>query len=44
MDTYKCDIYGFVYNESNETIKFKDLPEDWVCPICGVNKGSFSKE
>ena len=22
---------------------FKDLPEDWVCPICGASKGQFKK-
>lgn len=40
---YKCDICGFVYDESKETIKFEDLPEDWCCPICGTNKNSFSE-
>ncbi|WP_337384070.1 rubredoxin, partial [Acidaminococcus timonensis] len=24
--------------------KFEDLPEDWVCPICGVGKDQFSEE
>ena len=23
---------------------FEDLPEDWVCPICGVGKDQFSEE
>ena len=23
---------------------FEDLPEDWVCPLCGVGKDQFSKE
>ncbi|MBO7436271.1 MAG: rubredoxin [Bacteroidaceae bacterium] len=23
---------------------FEELPEDWVCPICGVGKDQFSKE
>ena len=41
---YKCDICGFVYDENKETIKFKDLPEDWCCPICGANKNSFFEE
>ncbi|RLB67082.1 MAG: rubredoxin, partial [Deltaproteobacteria bacterium] len=22
---------------------FADLPEDWVCPMCGADKDSFSK-
>ncbi|MBQ2916946.1 MAG: rubredoxin [Clostridia bacterium] len=40
---YICDICGFEYDESKESVKFEDLPEDWVCPICGVGKDSFSK-
>jgi len=23
---------------------FEDIPEDWVCPICGVGKDEFSEE
>lgn len=22
---------------------FEKLPEDWVCPVCGVGKDSFAK-
>ena len=22
---------------------FEDIPEDWVCPICGVGKDSFEE-
>jgi len=24
-------------------VAFEDLPEDWVCPICGVGKDEFEK-
>lgn len=41
---YTCDICGFVYDEDKEAVKFEDLPDDWVCPICGVGKDSFSKQ
>jgi len=44
LDIYKCDICGYIYDESKESVKFEDLPDDWVCPICGVGKDSFSKE
>jgi rubredoxin len=40
---YKCDICGFIYDENKEAVKFEDLPEDWVCPICGTSKKSFSE-
>ena len=22
---------------------FEDIPEDWVCPLCGVGKSDFSQ-
>ena len=40
---YKCDICGFIYDENKEAVKFEDLPADWVCPICGTGKNSFSE-
>ena len=40
---YKCDICGFIYYENKEAVKFEDLPADWVCPICGTGKNSFSE-
>ena len=24
--------------------KWEDLPEDWVCPLCGVGKDQFTEE
>jgi rubredoxin len=23
---------------------FEDLPDDWVCPVCGAGKNQFEKE
>ena len=23
--------------------KFEDIPEDWVCPLCGAGKSEFKK-
>jgi rubredoxin len=40
---YKCRICGFIYDEDKEPVKFKDLPEDWVCPICGASKMMFAE-
>ena len=25
-------------------IKFEDLPDDYVCPLCGVSKDLFDKQ
>ena len=41
---YECTICGYIYDEAVETIKFEDLPDDYVCPICGVGKDLFEKQ
>jgi len=51
MDKYVCDVCGYVYDPSEGDpsqgiapgTKFEDLPDDWVCPDCGVSKENFSK-
>jgi len=51
MDKYVCDVCDWVYdpaigdpdNGIQPGVAFKDLPEDWVCPVCGVGKDQFSK-
>ena len=42
MKVYVCDICGYRYDESKEKVLWEDLPEDWVCPLCGVGKDQFS--
>ncbi|MBO4446938.1 MAG: rubredoxin [Bacteroidales bacterium] len=41
---YTCNICGYVYDEAVEGVPFAELPEDWVCPLCGVGKEDFSAE
>ena len=49
---YVCDVCGWTYDEAAGDpdngiapgTKFEDLPEDFVCPLCGVGKDMFSKE
>lgn len=51
MDKYECSICGYVYdpaagdpdNGVAPGTKFEDIPEDWVCPVCGAPKGEFNK-
>lgn len=51
MDKYVCDVCGYVYdpavgdpdNGIEPGTAFEDLPEDWLCPLCGVGKDEFSK-
>ena len=42
-EKYRCIICGYIYDEAIEKIKFKDLPDDWKCPRCGVGKENFIK-
>ncbi len=39
---YKCNVCGYVYDESESGVKFGDLPADWHCPVCGADKEEFS--
>lgn len=38
---YRCTICGYIYDDELESVKFEDLPEDWKCPMCGVDKTYF---
>ena len=31
-------------NDIEPGTKFADLPDDWVCPICGLGKEEFTAE
>lgn len=50
MKKYVCDVCGYEYDpevgdpENNipAGTAFEDLPDDWVCPLCGVGKDEFS--
>ncbi len=49
---YVCDVCGYVYdpakgdpdNDVAAGTAFEDLPDDWVCPVCGAAKDDFSPE
>ena len=42
-DAYRCTICGYIYDNEKEEIPFEELPDDWVCPRCGVGKELFEK-
>ncbi|MEW6420018.1 MAG: rubredoxin [Nitrospirota bacterium] len=52
MQRYKCTVCGYVYEpekgDPDSGIKpgtpFEELPDDWVCPVCGADKSLFEKE
>lgn len=41
---FVCQLCGYVYDEAAEGTKFEDLPDDYVCPICGAGKDQFTPE
>lgn len=40
---YRCEVCGYEYDEVAEGTLFKDLPDDWKCPICNAAKDAFEK-
>ena len=52
MDKWVCTVCGYVYdpavgdpsNDISAGTAFENLPEDWVCPECGVSKEFFEKQ
>ena len=51
MKKYECNVCGYVYNPAEGDEKggikpgtsFEQLPESWVCPVCGVDKTQFTE-
>jgi glutamate synthase domain-containing protein 2 len=41
MAVYKCTVCNYLYDEVKEGTKWEDLPDDWVCPVCGSAKSYF---
>lgn len=41
MAKYRCTVCNYVYDESKETKKFDELPDDWRCPVCNSPKSVF---
>jgi len=51
QDIYVCDVCGYEYDPAQGDpdngvapgTSFEALPNDWTCPLCGVDKSNFSK-
>lgn len=49
MKKYRCLVCEYVYDPQNGDpdtgispgTSFEDLPDDWLCPVCGVGKDQF---
>ncbi|HDM42879.1 MAG TPA: rubredoxin [Firmicutes bacterium] len=52
MDKYRCIVCGYIYDpevgDPDSDVKvgtpFDDIPDNWVCPVCGAGKDQFEKE
>lgn len=52
MKKWVCGTCGWVYDEAvgdaeydlPAGVAFADLPDDFVCPVCGVAKEEFSED
>jgi rubredoxin---NAD+ reductase len=44
-----CDACGYIYNEADGDpdsglapgTRFEDIPDDWMCPLCGLSKSDL---
>jgi flavin reductase (DIM6/NTAB) family NADH-FMN oxidoreductase RutF/rubredoxin len=51
MAKYECTVCGYIYDpelgDPDGGIKpgtpFEEIPDDWVCPVCGAGKDQFKK-
>lgn len=51
VDKWQCTICGYVYDPEvgdpdggiAPGTSFEDIPDEWVCPECGVGKDMFEK-
>ena len=52
LKRYRCTVCDYLYDpvtgDQDNLIApgtaFEDLPDNWVCPICGVGKEMFETE
>jgi len=48
---YKCNVCGYIYDPEkgdpdgkiNPGTSFEQIPDSWVCPVCGASKDMFEK-
>jgi rubredoxin len=52
MQKYICTVCSYVYdpeqgdpdNDISPGTLFEDLPDEWICPVCGATKEEFEAE
>ncbi len=51
MKNYRCSVCGYIYDPYRGDPRanipggtpFEELPEGWVCPVCGASKEMFEE-
>lgn len=51
MEKWKCNVCGYIYDPEQgdadgnipPNTPFNNLPDSWVCPVCGAPKDMFEK-
>ncbi len=51
MKKYRCVVCGYIYNPEKGDpdggiapgTPFEEIPDDWVCPVCGASKANFEE-
>ena len=51
MEKWECTVCGYIYDPKlgdpdggiAPGTPFEKIPDDWVCPECGVSKDMFEK-
>ena len=49
MQSYRCELCDYTYEPEegdpeqgvNPGTAFEDLPDNWICPVCGAEKDEF---
>ena len=52
MQKFVCSVCGYIYDPAEGDpdhgvepgTAWENVSEDWVCPVCGVNKDQFEAE
>ena len=48
---YRCVVCGYIYDTEKGDpergiepgTNFEDIPDSWLCPVCGVGKNMFNQ-
>ncbi|MEA2033092.1 MAG: rubredoxin [Euryarchaeota archaeon] len=51
MKKYRCTVCGYIYDPEEgdpdggieRGMSFEDIPDDWVCSVCGASKAEFEE-